>query len=123
VGVCVGGVCVCGCVWCVSVCVCVCMCVGTHLVQTMSWNVLEIAWKVGLYVQWVVVCCQLFCDQSVVLAVYCVLKDSQQFIFKPLLHGFRSVTVSFAVLYCTHVYYLICASHNGPMDGLIKTVL
>jgi hypothetical protein len=27
--------------------VCVCACVGTYLVETISWNVLEVAWKVG----------------------------------------------------------------------------
>jgi hypothetical protein len=27
---------------------CLSVCVGTHLVETMSWNVLEVAWKVGL---------------------------------------------------------------------------
>jgi len=42
--------------------VCVCVCVATYLVKTMSWNVLEVAWKVGLFVEWVVVSCQLFCD-------------------------------------------------------------
>jgi hypothetical protein len=28
---------------------------GTYLVDTMSWNVLEVTWKVGLFVEWVVV--------------------------------------------------------------------
>jgi len=73
--VCVCGVGVCGvCVYVVCGCVCVgvCVCVGggTYLVETMSWNVLEVAWKAGLFVEWVIVCCQLFCDWSIALAVY-----------------------------------------------------
>jgi len=40
----------------------VCVCVGTYLVETMSWNVLEVTWKVGLFTEWVVVPCHLFCD-------------------------------------------------------------
>ena len=55
-------VCVCACVCVCLYCVCVCVCVCTYLVETMSWNVLDVAWKVGLFVQCVVVCCQLFCD-------------------------------------------------------------
>jgi hypothetical protein len=36
----------------------------------MSWNVLEVAWNVGLFVEGVVVSCQLFFDYSIALAVY-----------------------------------------------------
>jgi hypothetical protein len=28
-----------------------CVCVGTYLVETMSWNVLEVTWKVDLFVE------------------------------------------------------------------------
>jgi C4-dicarboxylate transporter len=42
--------------------VCVCVCVGTYLVKTMSWNVLEVVWKTDLFVECVVVSCQLHCD-------------------------------------------------------------
>jgi hypothetical protein len=38
------------------------VCVGACLVETMSWNVLDVGWKVGLFVEWVIVSCQLFCD-------------------------------------------------------------
>jgi hypothetical protein len=53
--------CVCMCV-CVFVCVCVWLGGATYLVETVSWNVLEVAWIVGLFVVWVVVSCQMFCD-------------------------------------------------------------
>jgi len=35
---------------CVCVCVCVCARARAYLVETMSWNVLEVVWKVGLFV-------------------------------------------------------------------------
>jgi len=55
--------CVCVCVRaraCVRARVCVRAC--AYLVETMSWNVLEVAWKVDLFVEWVVVSYQLCCD-------------------------------------------------------------
>jgi hypothetical protein len=39
---------------------CVCVYVGTYLVETMSRNVLEVAWKVGLFIECVAFSCQLF---------------------------------------------------------------
>jgi hypothetical protein len=71
--VCMCGVCVvCVCVVCVYVCVCVCA--RAYLVETTSWNLLEVAWKVRPFVKWVLISCQLFCDQSIALAVYLCVK-------------------------------------------------
>jgi len=52
----------------------VCVCVWLPIWLRLSWNVLEVVWKVGLFAEWAIVSCQLFCDKSIALAVYLYVK-------------------------------------------------
>ena len=83
-----------------------CVCVWVPIWSRMSWNMLEVAWKEGLFVKWAVGSCQLFCDQSIALAVYLCVKRFPAVHFQAFITWFYEVE-TFNINYFIS-FYVLC---------------